>query len=256
MTEAKLPEESEGVTKVAGVDGCRTGWVVARGRLGPRLVVDSVEAVPTFEAVVAVTEDCSAVAVDIPIGLETACSRTADGLARRLLGRRGSSVFPAPVRTAVEIAGRAKELGYADGAYRAAYRQACAASIEACGKSLSPYAFGISAKISEANEAMTPALQLRVVEAHPELAFSALNGRPLDNPKLSPAGKEERRDLLEAMFGINFGTIALPRGAAWDDMYDACVLVWTAARLIKGEAVRLPADAPLDDRGLRMEIVY
>jgi len=47
-----------------------------------------------------------------------------------------------------------------------------------------------------------------------------------------------------------------PAGAARDDLYDALVLAWTATRLARGAAARLPAEPEGDGRGLRMEIVY
>jgi predicted RNase H-like nuclease len=243
--------------RVAGVDGCKAGWVVVTAALTPAPRIDGVAVAASFKDVLAATSACAFVAVDIPIGLETACARAVDGLARRLLGKRGSSVFPAPVRAAIEIAGGTKAADYALGAYREAYARARAASLAACGKSLSCQAFGISAKIFEANDVMTPTLQERVFEAHPELAFSALNGgRPLDHAKLRPEGRRERLALLEKAFGAGVEALLLPRGAAWDDVYDACVLVLTAARIVRGEAVRVPDQPPLDARGLRMEIVY
>ena len=41
-----------------------------------------------------------------------------------------------------------------------------------------------------------------------------------------------------------------------DDFLDACVLAWLAGRIATGEAERLPAEPPLDAKGLRMEIWY
>ena len=49
---------------VAGVDGCKGGWVVALWGRGVELILCA-----DFVEVVEVTRDCSAVAVDMPIGL-------------------------------------------------------------------------------------------------------------------------------------------------------------------------------------------
>ena len=46
------------------------------------------------------------------------------------------------------------------------------------------------------------------------------------------------------------------RGVGFDDLYDALALLWTAGRILRGEAERVPHDPPSDSRGLLMEIVY
>jgi predicted RNase H-like nuclease len=80
--------------------------------------------------------------------------------------------------------------------------------------------------------------------------------RQLEHAKRSPAGRSQRLRLLEIAFGPEVRDARPPRGAAWDDLYDACVLAWTAARVAAGTAVHLPTEPQRDERGLRMEIVY
>ena len=104
---------------VAGVDGCRAGWVLAavpRDGRGPSQVL----VVPDLAYVVAELEAgrLDAVAVDIPIGLPIRGPRAADVLARARLGPRRNSVFPAPARAV---------LGATD------YADACARSRAVCG---------------------------------------------------------------------------------------------------------------------------
>ena len=228
--------------EVAGVDGCHEGWLVVRADTAedcfalrePRVVAD-------FAALLDATKACAAVAVDIPIGLADSGPRLADGEARRLLERpRASSVFPTPVRAV---------LGARD------YRSACDASFAACGKCISQQTFNILAKIREVDAAMTPSLQERVVEGHPEVSFRALGGRPMCFNKKRPAGRAERRALLVGVFDAALPERS-PAGAALDDLNDACVLAWTAARVVSGQAQRLPPAPQHDGRGLRMEIVY
>jgi predicted RNase H-like nuclease len=103
---------------------------------------------------------------------------------------------------------------------------------------------------------MTPALQSRVRECHPEVSFCALNGDCLQHAKRTRDGQRQRLDLLERIYGPSVRDLRPPPGAALDDLYDAAVLAWTAARIARGEAQTLPANPPLDTRGLRMEIVY
>ena len=81
---------------VCGVDGCPAGWVVAW------LGVDGDVALglaPDFRTLLAMTAGVGVVAVDVPIGLAAQPvpgGRECDRIARKLLGPRGSSVFPAP----------------------------------------------------------------------------------------------------------------------------------------------------------------
>jgi predicted RNase H-like nuclease len=109
---------------------------------------------------------------------------------------------------------------------------------------------------------MTPALQARVREVHPEVAFAALNGWiALDQAKKmksqpNPAGLDVRRDLLISA-GYAPTLLATPfkrKIAGPDDLLDACVNSWTAARILQGTARCFPASPPLDTKGLRCEI--
>jgi predicted RNase H-like nuclease len=118
-------------------------------------------------------------------------------------------------------------------------------------------AYQISEKIEAADKVITPELQQRVVEAHPEVSFRALaGGRPMAHRKKSRAGRDERIAALASIFADDLATIRPPGSAARDDLFDACVCAWTAWRLATGGAMRLPQEPPVDSRGLRMEIVY
>lgn len=80
--------------RVIGVDACKKGWVGItsdqRGYFGEsiRQLIQAAQE----EGVVEV------VAIDIPIGLPTSGQRQADLLARKVIGRRASSVFTTPTR--------------------------------------------------------------------------------------------------------------------------------------------------------------
>ena len=198
----------------AGVDGCRAGWVAASDR-GARLY-------PTFAEIVA--QRFELVLIDVPIGLLRAGPRPCDLQARSLLGARRSSVFPAPGRRLL----RARRYG----------RQ-CSIQL-----------WNILHKIREVDEAMTPRLQRRVREAHPEVSFALLNGAPLRFAKKSADGEAERRRLLRPIFG----EIPAVPGAARDDVLDAYALLWSAHRAWRGEA-RVLGGSERDERGLECEIV-
>ena len=239
----RLPERWEAAF-VAGADGCRAGWIVVRA-LQPRegrLRLADVTVLPDFAGVLELTRSCAALAVDIPIGLSADGRRDADFEARRRIGPRRSSVFPAPPRQVME----ARD-----------YQTANSTSKALFGRGVQRQTFNILAKIREADACMTHGLQARVVESHPEVSFWALGGeRQLEHAKRSLAGRSQRLRLLEIAFRPEVRDARPPRGAGWDDLYDARVLAWTAARVAAGTAVHLPTEPQRDERGLRMEIVY
>lgn len=225
------------MTWVAGVDGCRGGWImVARaGRRTEIHLARSWRELPDWPATVA---------VDMPIGLSEEGPRACEPLARRLLGRgRASSVFPVPNRPM---------LGFATWDEANAWGKAR-------GRGLPRQSWGIMGKIRELDRALGPADQERVHEAHPELAFMRLAGGTPPPPKRSSAGAKQRRMLLEAegFDALDDWLGRWPRRlVAVDDVYDACALCLTAERIRDGLAIRLPADPVVDARGLRMEIWY
>jgi threonine dehydratase len=87
---------------IAGVDGCRTGWVVAFA--GARHDDVRVRVVTKFADVFAASEQPRIVAADMPIGLPAQIGprgRGPERVVRPLLGVRQSSVFAVPSRSAV-----------------------------------------------------------------------------------------------------------------------------------------------------------
>ena len=182
-----------------------------------------------------------------PIGLPEVGARPCDLEARRLLGpRRGSSVFPAPIRRVLEAED---------------YRQACRIRQEVEGKKISKQTWNITNKIREVDRLLRedPSLQNRVHEVHPEVCFTFMaGGSPLEEGKRTVAGQAARFDLLRAHFGEVVQTAVAGKdhqACAVDDILDAFAALWTAERIDKGWAVRLPKDPPQDRVGLRMEIV-
>ena len=78
---------------VAGIDGCRGGWVSFRVDLAS--LNTSVELIDLPHILRNKPDDIAILAIDIPIGLLES-PRACDKAARKLLGQpRGSSVFPA-----------------------------------------------------------------------------------------------------------------------------------------------------------------
>ncbi len=229
--------------RVVGVDGCPGGWVAIEWDSEERTLKPSVY--PSIVALLAAHKDAEAVGIDIPIGLAEGVARGADIEARRMLGPRRSSVFPAPDPRLLDAS---------------TYEEAAALSRSLTGKGITVQAFGIFPKVAEVNRALTPAMQDRVFEVHPEVSFTALAGRPMEFAKKGPEGFEERRLLLaEALCvpiwsRVEARAVARPAGA--DDVLDAIVAAWSAHRSATGQAGRLPVVPETDGRGFRMEIIH
>ncbi len=189
-----------------------------------------------------------ALAIDIPIGLTTSGPRDCDLQARKALGKRRSSVFPAPLRAML----RART-----------YREACNIRYEIERKKISKQTWGIMRKIVEVDAALRRdrSRQDWVHEVHPERCFMAWNGgEPMAHNKKTKDGRAERRTLVESHFGPDAFTSVrsqfLKKVAADDDILDAFAALWTAERIVAGRALTLPYPPPLDSEGLRMEMVY
>jgi predicted RNase H-like nuclease len=230
------PDNAPGM--IAGVDGCRTGWVAAIDAGGGRTAVRWFGQL----ADILKEDDAGVVAVDIPVGLLPRGARRCDRLARQLLGpRRGASVFPAPIRPMLEAR---------------TWKDACATRARLDGKQCSLQAYAILDKIRSVDHVMTPALQARVVEAHPEMCFAAMDrGGPIALPKRTAAGRAERVRRLGGFFPDVHEHLRRLPGVQLDDVIDAYACLWTARRVLRGEAVRIPPAPELDERGLRAEIV-
>ena len=232
---------------VAGVDGCRGGWVVVL-RPVARPGDARVSLVRHFGEILELPENPTIIAVDIPIGLPDASfvgGRSCDRAARQPLGARKSSVFSVPARAAVA---------------ETEYRKACEIAERHSDppRRISQQTFNLFPKIREVDALMTPELQNRVRECHPELVFWRLNGeRPLALPKKPDGGHALRKNLLlvagypSSLFERQY----FPRSSAMDDdIIDAFACATAAADMVAGRALRFPERPPRDSRGLRMEI--
>lgn len=228
-------------TNIAGVDGCRAGWLCVRNHDG---VIDG-EVFASFKQLLRLLTDTSVIAVDIPIGLPTSGERACDRMARQELGTpRSSSVFPAPIWAVID---------------ETDYTVACAKHRDTDGRALSRQAFAILPKIVEVNRLMLneAGLQERVREIHPELCFAVWNGgRSMQHRKSDPAGRVERQRLIDREWPGSRSTVArnLSR-SGWqpDDLNDAFAALWTAGRIASSTA-KVFGSQVQDQYGLRMEM--
>jgi len=230
---------------IVGVDGCPVGWIALIERTETRSIAAHVFL--TFRDLTTAL-DAAVIAIDIPIGLTENGARQCDHIARRHLGaKRGSSVFPAPIRPALSAS---------------TYTEAKAASIAAQKKGISQQAFAIYPKIREVDVALQADTDLRsrVFEVHPELTFSTWAGTPILPAKRTAEGHAIRRTLIDAGFGpLAFESARNQierRHASNDDIADAFAALWTARRIISGTSKTLPPDPPIDSQGLPMRMVH
>jgi predicted RNase H-like nuclease len=200
---------------VLGVDGWRGAWVGAL--LEGRSV--TIVALPDAAAVLAVP-DVELIAIDMPIGLSEDGPRPCDVLARRRLGRAGSSVFPAPLRPV---------LGAGD------YADACRISRELSGKALSVQAWNLAPAIRSLDVALGSPPDQRVVEVHPELAFRALDPE-VTAPKATARGLAQRIRALASVMDVLDALAEAPARVPAVDALDACAAAWSARRVAEGQA--------------------
>jgi predicted RNase H-like nuclease len=229
---------------VTGIDGCARGWVAVT------LSGDAdAGAPPAVSVTVARTLDGlglglgldgeGVIGIDMPLGLLAAGWRTADLLARRALGRRGSCVFAIPPRPVWE---------------QSAYTDANQSCRKLTGRGMSIQAWGLRGKLLEADAFRRAAAAPPLCEVHPELSFAALaGGTPLADSKHTRAGLAVRRALL-----AQAGIVLPPRvpGAAEDDLLDAAAVAWSARRVAAGAAVTLSDPAQRADDGREIAIRY
>lgn len=229
--------------QIAGVDGCRGGWVVARMAAEGTGPVTVSFASRLEELTVDLDSGAlCAVGVDIPMGLPESGPRRCDTELRRFLGARRSSVFPAPIRALL-----------ADHLIRD-YRAARDTSVAHRGKSLSIQSFNLLPKIAEADGIVRGGRNRSVIEVHPEAAFTEMNdGVPLANGKKTAAGVDERWALLTKRLPGMTGEVPRVRGAATDDVVDAIAALWSTVRWRRGEAHAF-GNGEVDGVGIPMRI--
>lgn len=222
-TERDSHETTRKVLRVCGIDGCRSGWVVA-----------STEGVTVVRSLPEVLGEFDLIGIDMPLGLSESGFRDCDAEARKLLKKRACTVFPAPPRSLVHVDD---------------YHAANLESRRRFGRGVPRQAHALWPKIREV-DAVARAHPGRLVEIHPECSFVELTG-VVPPSKHSEPGKIFRETALREAFGR---LPERPSGAKWDDVLDAQVVLWSARRYAIG-AHRSLGDGSLDGCGIAMRIV-
>ncbi len=240
-----------------GVDGCKGGWICV-GLNGAGEACHFVQAdIAAVHAAVREREG-EIILIDMPIGFRSdEHERLCDGRARKLIGKRRSSVFPVPCRQAIEVLAETNDI-----------QKARSKNHDITGKFLSAQTWAIATNMYKVDEFLRGCTEARKSfrEVHPEVCFRTLNGVALEHNKKHTNGYQERQKILKKYFckyGITdpFEKIRQEyrkKVVADDDIIDALVAALTA-KLWKrhGYELRtLPPTPPSDSRGLPMEMVF
>ena len=200
-----------------GADGCRGGWIAC--------ILDHgefrLEHYDSVEKLVNKYPEYDAFLIDMAIGLRSSAYQLRpDDLARKELGALSSSVFPVPCREAV---------------YAITEEEQKQANKRAFGKSLSKQTINIIPKIREVDEFLIahPQYKNRILESHPELDFTRLNGSVVKTRKKETAGFTQRVAILNKYLPKNHLSGLREKAKELkcnpDDLLDAVCLAVTAA---------------------------
>ena len=225
-----------------GADGCRGGWIAGildHGKL-------RMERYDSIELLISAYPKFDAFLIDMAVGLRTSVDqKRPDACARRELGLKSSSVFPIPCRQAV---------------YAATEEEQKQANISVLGKSIAKQAINIIPKIRELDEFLTrhPEYKNRILESHPEVDFSRLNGAVVMTRKKEYQGFSERAAILKKYLpGESFSGMrdkAKELKCNPDDLLDAACLAVTAAFEAGGMCETIPTEFEQDENGLYMKL--
>jgi predicted RNase H-like nuclease len=210
--------------RLAGSDGCPTGWVAAVAEAGSSGSARLIHATDLRTLLIEV----DFAVIDMPIGF-------VDGPASR------------DVEAAMRRAALAEVI----------YFDASFANERALGKRLPKQSFMLFPKMREIDNLVREIGQDRLREGHPEVSFALMAGAPVLSRKRTAEGAVERVALLEQQ-GIPARALlgALIRGRmAADDVLDAAALLWSADRFWRNQHETLPPVPSRDAVGLEMSVI-
>ncbi len=217
------------MTDIYGIDGCRKGWVAASKNSRTGSVTCRI--LRTIDDLRQELGKIEVIGIDIPVGLQKSGRRMCDIEARRLLGKRGSSIFDAPLREVLRAS---------------SYEEACEIRERIEQKRMSRQSWGIVRKVREIDDFRRENAPFAEVvhEVHPELSFSFMAGRrPMEHYKKTPEGVAERVALLSRHLPVTHQDIMDWRRmlrVPVDDLIDALAALWSAERVFRGDHFAVP----------------
>ena len=234
-------------SSVVGVDGCKAGWfAIERGNNGSlRFGIYS-----KFEDLWVAHRSADLIFVDMPLGLPfRKTDRQCDKDARKLLGKRSSSVFPSPCREAMNAK---------------SYEEASTINFKQLGKKLSKQVWFIIPKIKDLDKFLlhNKIARQNIWESHPEINFKLLKGSDLQYSKKVPEGIKERLEILDRYWihssseYMEILSKHLKKDVSPDDILDAMVLAISAEICLNTSSFEIPKDCELDAEGLRMQMRF
>lgn len=226
-----------------GVDGCKGGWITAVLTNG-NLTLKRYE---TISAILSDYPDFGSFLIDMAIGLPSSAEeQRPDGIAKKLLGPRASTIFPIPCRQAVIAASENEQK---------------LANMKIMHKSLSKQTTAIIPKIKELDEYLLAHAEYQNVikESHPEVCFLRLNSQVLMSKKSETSGMEERKKVLvrycKAIEDISPVELSKKLECRPDDILDAICMAVTADLDQQGKTETIPEQPQKDEKGLLMRMV-
>ncbi len=229
-----------------GIDACKGKWVavyISKGEFDVRKF-------DTIDEICNTYPNCDSYIIDIPIGLpESNTDLRPDLFVKKLLGKKGSSIFEVPCRQAI---------------YSESKDEARKYNIQVMGKSLSEQSLGIAKAIEQIDEFLLkkPEWKNKLLESHPEFCFLKLNNdKPIFENKKTPEGKNARLEVLRRYYPHanqileKFLSDNSSRKKT-DDVIDAMCLAIIGKEILQKGIKTIPENPAEDSRGIIMKMVY
>lgn len=227
-----------------GVDGCKGGWIAASINNRELYLNKYID----FSELISDNRQFDGMLVDMVMGLPSNIEqyeKRPDGIARRIVKPRTSTIFAVPTRQAVYEMTKEKQRD---------------ANFLAIGKGLSEQTIAIIPKMRELDEFLLENKDYKNVirESHPEVCFARLNGVVLTS-KSERNGIIDRIQVLEKYLPVlseeYVRKSAKKLGCKPDDVLDAVCLAVTANLDAQGRTETIPETPATDDKGLKMQMV-
>jgi predicted RNase H-like nuclease len=215
---------------VFGIDGCKSGWIVAEKKIENELSITFIKSLDQLEKLI---RKEAIAGIDIPLQIHEYGFRMADKEARALLKSRASTIFSAPAKKTL---------------LAKSYRDACEINFSVCGKKLSKQTWFLFEKIKEARTLFCQKEKnLKLYEVHPELSFMAMNDmKVIEFGKKTNDGFKMRYLLLKKFFPkFNFEEVRAKfkkKDVADDDILDAVAVLWSTQKIIDKIVSYVPKD--------------
>ena len=242
-----------------GIDGCKNGWVAARLE-NNQLSIEFYESISKF---IQANPNADEYLIDMAIGLPSCKEhKRPDKNARKILGKRGVTVFSVPCRQVVEL-GDSKESVKQNKDYLKKL------NLEKLDVSLSQQTLAIIPKMAELDRFLqeNPEYKNKICESHPEVCFAKFNkDRAIEIKKSRSKGVSERIKVLEEHLELgalgDVKALTEKGNCKADDVLDAVCLAVTARFKAEGKYECIHGSVEpgeegylVDDKGLRMQMV-